>query len=731
VSKRIVVLSDGTGNAAASIWRTNVWRMFESIIVSDPTRQVAFYDDGVGTSRLKPLAWLGGMFGFGLKRNVIECYKFICRNYKPGAELFLFGFSRGAFTVRMLADWVLSQGLVAYENNETELSRLAIASYRSYRKERCLTTVFKVEVPFRILRDIILRTPYSAVRNLDQPVIRFIGVWDTVAAYGLPVAELTRFVSHWVLPLELPDTVLNKNVARACHALSVDDERKTFYPVLWTEKDEKSAELAADGCGYIWGERISQVWFPGVHSNVGGGYPDDSLAYVPLVWMMKQASRCGLSFKESDKYEPDALRRARSAAYKDGRLYNPRSGLGAYYRYGPRKIFELCNAVNVRRPDNSVEIKTPKIHYTVFERIRDRVHPYAPIGLPATYAVVDENGKILQGDENPYEKTSQATERAQKQERVWDLVEQRRFTYFWTVAISLYLVLYPVIFVGSRSFVESRGREFSSPLSPFSHFVRFVGSFLPDTFSLWVNGYAQAPGPLLIGLIVLIFLNFLSSKLGRKIGDEMLAVWRSSMSAELTGEYPDRSWAYKWRTNKLVRANRKFLLNYIIPPIATLSVLYLTFTLVSHLTFKFFDAAGLYCQESPAEVQLQSYLIPGEERVTNFRIDRLCQPTGVMVQEGESYDITIKRLTPWRDGSQEASSMRGFSASDVNRYSTQLKYIVATPVRRILTRPWLRMILRVGAVGAYEEFVDPDGPSQGKASQSIFVSEVPVSCSCM
>jgi len=136
-------------------------------------------------------------------------------------------------------------------------------------------------------------------------------------------------------------------------------------------------------------------------------------------------------------------------------------------------------------------------------------------------------------------------------------------------------------------------------------------------------------------------------------------------------------------------------------------------TLVSHLTFKFFDAAGLYCQESPPEVQLQSYLIPGEERVTNFRIDRLCQPTGVMVQEGESYDITIKRLTPWRDGSQEASGMRGFSASDVNRYSTQLKYIVATPVRRILTRPWLRMILRVGAVGAYEEFVDPDGPSQG------------------
>jgi len=509
-----------------------------------------------------------------------------------------------------------------------------------------------------------------------------------------------------VLPLELPDNVLDKNVARACHALSVDDERTTFHPVLWTEKGEKPAELT-DGSRYIWGERISQVWFPGVHSNVGGGYPDDSLAYVPLVWMMNQAGRCGLTFKQLDKYEPDALRHARSAADQYGRLYNPRNGIGAYYRYGPRDISELCNAANAS--EASVEIETPKIHYTVFERIRDGVHPYAPIGLPATYAVIDENGKILQGDENPYEKISQARERAQKQERVWDLVEQRRLSYLGTVAVSLYLVLYPIIFVGSGT------REFSSPLAPFSQLVRLVGSFLPNAFDLWVTRYARAPENLLFGLIALALLTNLTSKLGRKIYDEMLAVWRSSMRGALKGGYVDNSWAYRWRTNKLVRACRKRVLNDVIPPLATFSVLCLAIALViiSHLSFNFFDAAGVYCKRSRPEAQV--YLGPGKERVIDFQINSFCQPTGVIVKEEQSYDITIKQLTPWRNGSQEVR-LGGFSVySDFDRFSTRLKYIIAAPLRRTLSWRWFRIILRVGTVGAYEEFIDTDLESQQQA----------------
>src|ERR1700758_3343719 len=110
--RRIVVLSDGTGNSAAAVWRTNVWRTFDALDLSG-NDQVAFYDDGVGTSSFKPLAILGGAFGYGLKRNVIDIYKFICRNFQSDEdEIYGFGFSRGAFTIRVVVGLVLDQGLV-------------------------------------------------------------------------------------------------------------------------------------------------------------------------------------------------------------------------------------------------------------------------------------------------------------------------------------------------------------------------------------------------------------------------------------------------------------------------------------------------------------------------------------------------------------------------------------------------------------------------------------------
>ena len=120
MSKNIVLLSDGTGNSSASPFKTNVWRLFQILDLRNPQEQIAFYDDGVGTSSFKLFAILGGVFGFGLKRNVIAIYSFCCRNYEPGDRIYGFGFSRGAFTIRIVAGLIASQGLVQYRDSEAD-----------------------------------------------------------------------------------------------------------------------------------------------------------------------------------------------------------------------------------------------------------------------------------------------------------------------------------------------------------------------------------------------------------------------------------------------------------------------------------------------------------------------------------------------------------------------------------------------------------------------------------
>src|SRR5690349_4619670 len=290
------------------------------------------------------MAILGGAFGLGLRRNVIALYKFACRNYRNADdELFGFGFSRGAFTIRIVMGLIDSQGLVKADT-ETELHSLASAAYRAYRRDRYHNLNF--EAPYQWIRNKF--GPHYPPQGVRRNVrVRFVGVWDTVAAYGMPVDEMSRGIHQYIWPLELPNNRLSPSIERACQALALDEERTTFHPQLW---DEPAGINPAKGEGrFIQDERLSQVWFAGVHSNVGGGYPDDSLAYIPFVWMITEAQRCGLKFK-SDAVpppavpaDPDTFKNAISKRDKDGRLYDPRQGLGGYYRYGPRKLVELCN----------------------------------------------------------------------------------------------------------------------------------------------------------------------------------------------------------------------------------------------------------------------------------------------------------------------------------------------------------------------------------------------------
>ena len=137
--KNIVVCADGTGNSSGALFRTNVWRIYQALDTSAPVPyqnpiQIAYYHDGVGTSSFRPLALLGGAIGWGLKRNVLDCYKFICSNYEPGDRIYLFGFSRGGFTARLLADFICEEGLVR-TLAEPDLDFYARDAYRLYRQK--------------------------------------------------------------------------------------------------------------------------------------------------------------------------------------------------------------------------------------------------------------------------------------------------------------------------------------------------------------------------------------------------------------------------------------------------------------------------------------------------------------------------------------------------------------------------------------------------------------------
>jgi hypothetical protein len=455
--KNVILLSDGTGNAADQVWKSNAWRVFESLDLRGDG-QIAVYDDGVGTSSFKPLAVLGGAFGWGLKRNVLDIYKFLCVNYKLGDKIYGFGFSRGAFTMRVVIGLVLNQGLVQ-GSTEAEIYDQAKMAYRAYRAER-FHTVLLVETIFRVLRNIILfllGQRYDKTKNMSIEQVEFLGLWDTVAAYGLPVDEMARGVSQWLLPLELPDRSFNPKIRRACHALSLDDERTTFHPVLW---NEKSAPV----------DQLCQAWFAGVHSNVGGGYPDDSLAHIPLYWIMKEAEARGLLFKTAPNTpndpDPDMLVFAEWRRDKDGRLYDSRNGSGGYYRYGPRKIEELSHQRFSFREDDYVDNGPPIIHETAIVRARAGAHRYALIGVPQTYTVMTDKG--IQPQTN-FETPTAATARCGAQDEVWNAVWRRRFIYFITVFASLYIVIYPL-----ATKVDSSG-EFVTRLTLVSVAIRAAG----------------------------------------------------------------------------------------------------------------------------------------------------------------------------------------------------------------------------------------------------------------
>jgi hypothetical protein len=742
--RRIILLSDGTGNSSASFWRTNVWRMFCALDLTK-SDQVACYDDGVGTSSFKPLALLGGAFGIGLRRNVISLYKFACRNFRaPGDEVYGFGFSRGAFTIRVVIGLIVDQGLVPASNiSESELDRLARQAYRNYHKLHFHTNWGLIIKQIKKWLGNEEEVPTGPAAEHNIPVIRFVGVWDTVAAYGLPVDEMTRGVNQWIWPLELPSHTLHPSVQRACHALSLDDERTTFHPVLWDEKNE----MKQTGTPRLTnGERISQVWFAGVHANVGGGYPDDSLAQIPLYWMMQEAKACGLVFKIAD---PDAMAETKEAQDKDGRLYDSRGGLGSYYRYGPRRLSWLCNQLFSRTLDDSVSIATPKIHESVFKRIKNNAHVYAPIGIPHEYEVVvtaprangvDADFRIdplpVAPTPDVYELQRDAEARVLRERKaIWPLVYARAALYFFTLFTTFVFFVFPFT---DRSNVLL---EKQNVLSSVSNLIRDFGEVFPKWASGWFEGYAQHPLAFLILAGVLAMLLLASSRTAAEITDRMTGLWRESLShaKDAPTNPPPKTPTARERFLLALRSGWR---DYLGPALSAIVLAYAGLALANRLTFTVLDAAGLVCTASD---KLQD--LPKEGILFSFDVSNPCFATGYAVERLKRYFVWT---TPDRQELDEQQPnyrieqgtctaapdekfYNGSVKTDARGYGTfrnakeQSLGVKATvwnalllPLKRHYLEPWFQPIARYGAVGSQFEFLEPDpDPSVTDISETV------------
>lgn len=481
--KNIVLLADGTGNSAGKFVRTNVWRLYDALDAHDE-KQMAFYHDGVGSREFALFKLLGGVFGFGLKRNVLDLYKTLCRCFREGDRIYLFGFSRGAFTVRILAGLVSKRGLVCGEVDDDELEQIAKAQYSLYREgfdNAILSSAYRSL--YRVYRGFRPGAPQP--EPTTHPEIEFLGVWDTVAAYGFPIDELATVWHELVFSLRFPDHDLSPKVRRACHALSVDDERRTFHPLLWNEATETNG-------------RIEQAWFAGAHADVGGGYAHDRLSLVSLDWMVSKVEAANAD--NGLKVLP--LKREAIRNYCDwhGRQHDSRSGLGAFYRYAPRDIERLCHSENPR-----VTIEEPILHRGVLERIEQNIVPYSPAGIPARYRV-----SFTRGNPREYEDPDETEERVLAMRSVWDIVAWRRWLYRAFLVTTLVIAGSVLWFSNDDSPTDLSG---SRSLDTVTEVVKTV---LPSFAHKWIDNGILGSTVFWGCIAILVVLMWLQSRASRQ-----------------------------------------------------------------------------------------------------------------------------------------------------------------------------------------------------------------------
>jgi uncharacterized protein (DUF2235 family) len=336
---------------------TNVWRL-RSLFASNSTddrEQRAYYSTGLGTKFGERIR--GGMFGRGIDTAITSAYEWLIENYEPDDDIFIFGFSRGSYTARSLSGFISTCGLLQ-RGSPLGVNQL----YKRYRRSHKRTIRTLIEE-----RDSGSGKPTFEeewmLKYARAVPIKFIGVFDTVGALGVPF-PLFRRIKGSAYPFL--NTGLRKNNEYAFHALAVDEHRKAFRPTLWTNQNATNATPRPI-------EQTEQRWFVGAHANVGGGCFDDPLAQLPFKWLGTKAALLGLTFNSASQPEPNAAIAPISDSYAEFLYgwYRPLTLWRRYYR-----------PINVPPPEEGEGVTTinETIDSSVFARWR--VDPtYRPPGL--------------------------------------------------------------------------------------------------------------------------------------------------------------------------------------------------------------------------------------------------------------------------------------------------------------------------------------------------------------
>ena len=277
--KRLIVCCDGTWQKLTNPYPTNVVKMAQAVKATDKDGipQIVYYDEGLGTGSVLDRLF-GGLFGRGIDKNIEDAYRFLCLNYAQGDEIYLFGFSRGAYTVRSLAGMIYNSGLLSRHYIRKAPSAYQLYSARGSKPNESQATAF--------------RQMYG-----ERVPITLLGCWDTVGSLGIPdISPWMKFDRKMNEKYRFHDTKLNRTIQYALHAVAIDETRKVF-DVAPMEKSQ-SAE----------NQVLKQIWFPGDHSCIGGGFKNRRyLSDAALKWMMDSIADLGLGLDLDESVMEDGL----------------------------------------------------------------------------------------------------------------------------------------------------------------------------------------------------------------------------------------------------------------------------------------------------------------------------------------------------------------------------------------------------------------------------------------